>query len=84
MSKPSLISTTRAAIRDSPREIYNWWLILCTCVWSFSGVAKGFDEGNIASLVVMKSWKKAFHVNHQSDAQFAGTKGKTFIADNRT
>lgn len=45
MVKANLISSTRAAIKDSPPEIFNWYLIFCTCVWSFSGVAKGFDEG---------------------------------------
>ncbi|CEI59976.1 unnamed protein product [Fusarium venenatum] len=36
---------TKRAIKDSPKEIFNWYLLACTCIWSFSGVAKGFDEG---------------------------------------
>ena len=48
MVKSSLISTTRAAVRESPKEVFNWFLIFCTLAVSFSGVAKGFDEGNIA------------------------------------
>ena len=31
--------------------------------------------GNIASIVVMKSFKQHFHVDHESDAQYANTKG---------
>ncbi|KAL3297957.1 quinate transport protein [Colletotrichum asianum] len=41
----SLISATTAAVRNSPREIFNRYLFICTWIWSFSGVAKGFDEG---------------------------------------
>jgi hypothetical protein len=45
MPRPSLIKASRDAIKDNPKEIFNLYLIACTCVWSFSGVAKGFDEG---------------------------------------
>lgn len=45
MTKTNLISTTREAVRESPKEIFNWFLIFCTLAVSFSGVAKGFDEG---------------------------------------
>lgn len=45
MGKPSMIQITRDAIRNDPKEIFNWWVLFCTWVWSFSGVAKGFDEG---------------------------------------
>lgn len=40
-----MIQITRDAIRNDPKEIFNWWVLVCTWVWSFSGVAKGFDEG---------------------------------------
>lgn len=40
-----MIQITRDAIRNDPKEIFNWWVLFCTWVWSFSGVAKGFDEG---------------------------------------
>ncbi|KAI1761668.1 general substrate transporter [Hypoxylon sp. FL1150] len=75
MVKSSLISATRAALRECPREIFNWYLVLCTCIWSFSGVAKGFDEGNIASVVVMSVFRTKFGVAGQSDAVYADTKG---------
>ncbi|KAF6812428.1 quinate permease [Colletotrichum sojae] len=60
----SLISATTAAVENSPREIFNWYLFGCTWVWSFSGVAKGFDEGNIASLVTMAVLKKRFGIDN--------------------
>lgn len=110
MARSSLVATTRAALKESPREIFNWWLLFNTCVWSFSGVAKGFDEGtsissarslpsalfsaaclypecfqperatdrgpgNIASVVVMKSFMTKFGLDTLSAAEYANTKG---------
>lgn len=107
MARSSLVSTTRAALKESPREIFNWWLLFNTCVWSFSGVAKGFDEGlsisriefqissppsttpisvqfeevterntgNIASVVVMKSFMRKFGLDTLSAAEYANAKG---------
>ncbi|KAF3011184.1 hypothetical protein E8E13_011575 [Curvularia kusanoi] len=75
MGKPSLVAATVAAVKACPSEIFNVWLFFCTAVWSFSGVAKGFDEGNIASIVVEKSFRTAFGVAKQSDAEYANTKG---------
>lgn len=49
----SLIKATTAAIRDSPREIFNRYLFICTWTWSFSGVAKGFDEGKSQYLTTL-------------------------------
>ncbi|KAL8343308.1 hypothetical protein RB598_004581 [Gaeumannomyces tritici] len=63
------------AIKDSPREIFNWYLLICTWIWSFSGVAKGFDEGNIASLVIVPIFRKRFGIDKQSEAEYANTKG---------
>lgn len=45
MAKAHLISTTKRAIQENPREIFNWYLFFCTALVSLSGVAKGFDEG---------------------------------------
>jgi len=45
MAKSSLLKATVKAIKAVPPEIFNIWLFFCTAVWSFSGVAKGFDEG---------------------------------------
>jgi hypothetical protein len=47
MAKTSLIKLARDAIRNDPNEIFNLYLVFCTCIWSFAGVAKGFDEGRI-------------------------------------
>jgi hypothetical protein len=49
MTKANLISTTREAVREMPRQIFNLVLVFCTLAVSFSGVAKGFDEGLSAS-----------------------------------
>jgi hypothetical protein len=43
--QPSLLKGTVEAVKACPREIFNFWLFFCTAVWSFCGVAKGFDEG---------------------------------------
>ncbi|KAH4303226.1 hypothetical protein HBH64_071890 [Parastagonospora nodorum] len=75
MGKPSLVKATVEAVRACPPEIFNVWLFFCTAVWSFSGVAKGFDEGNIASIVTQKTFKKRFGVDHETEAQYANTKG---------
>lgn len=45
MARPNMIKATKKAIKDCPKEIFNWYLLACTCIWGFSGVAKGFDEG---------------------------------------
>ncbi|EXF82378.1 hypothetical protein CFIO01_01838 [Colletotrichum fioriniae PJ7] len=71
----SLIKATTAAIRDSPKEIFNRYLFICTWIWSFSGVAKGFDEGNIASLVTMAVFKTRFGIDGQSESEYSNTKG---------
>ncbi|KAH8645927.1 MFS quinate transporter [Tricladium varicosporioides] len=70
-----LVAETRQAMRDSPKEIFNAYVFLCTWIFSLAGVAKGFDEGNIASLVVQKRWMETFNVHHQSTAEYANTKG---------
>lgn len=45
MGSTNVIKATKAAIKECPREIFNFYLLACACIWSFSGVAKGFDEG---------------------------------------
>lgn len=50
MGKSSLLKDTIQAIEACPPEIFNFWLFFCTVAWSFSWVAKGFDEGNFATL----------------------------------
>ncbi|KLU91114.1 quinate permease [Magnaporthiopsis poae ATCC 64411] len=59
MARLNMIKATKKAINDSP----------------FSGVAKGFDEGNIASLVIVPIFRKRFGIDTQSEAEYANTKG---------
>ncbi|GME50552.1 Sugar and other transporter [Neofusicoccum parvum] len=70
-----LITETKQAMRDSPREIFNAYVFFCTWSFALSGVAKGFDEGNIASLVVQDRFKHDFGVANQSQGEYANTKG---------
>ena len=50
MGDNNVTKATKAAIKECPREIFNFYLIACVCIWGFSGVAKGFDEGMFGSL----------------------------------
>ncbi|KAI9170713.1 Quinate permease [Paramyrothecium foliicola] len=75
MGHSNMIAATKAAIKECPREIFNFYLLACACIWSFSGVAKGFDEGNIASIVVMPVFKKKFGLDGLSESEYASTKG---------
>jgi MFS family permease len=86
-----LIRDTKAAVKNSPPQIFNWYLFVCTWLWSLPGVSKGFDEGkffilvsrlpwltmtgNIASIVVLSVFRKRFGVDDQSDTAYADTKG---------
>ncbi|KAJ5127034.1 hypothetical protein N7448_007813 [Penicillium atrosanguineum] len=70
-----LISETKQAIRDSPKGIFNGYLLMCTCIFAFSGVSKGFDEGNIASIVVQSHFKKSFGLDTETEDQYSNTKG---------
>lgn len=40
-----LIAETRQAMKDSPKEIFNAYVFMCTLIFALPGVAKGFDEG---------------------------------------
>lgn len=45
-----LIADTKRAIQDSPKGIFNWYVLMCTWIFAFSGVSKGFDEGKMLSM----------------------------------
>ncbi|ELQ33394.1 quinate permease [Pyricularia oryzae Y34] len=85
MGSTNVIKATKAAIKECPREIFNFYLLACACIWSFSGVAKGFDEvltcvlahllGNIASVVVLPVFKKRFNLQSLNEKDYADTKG---------
>ncbi|KAK5787893.1 hypothetical protein VI817_010389 [Penicillium citrinum] len=64
-----LITDTKQAIKDSPKGIFNWYVVMCTLIFAFPGVAKGFDE------VVQSHFMKVFGLDQQSDAEYANTKG---------
>ncbi|KAK9855054.1 hypothetical protein MYU51_003445 [Penicillium brevicompactum] len=70
-----LIADTRKAIQDAPKGTFNWYVFMCTLIFAFPGVAKGFDEGNIASLVVQARFKKDFGLDQQTENDYANTKG---------
>ncbi|GAQ46478.1 sugar transporter [Aspergillus niger] len=70
-----LITETRKAIQDAPKGMFNAYVLMCTCVFAFAGVAKGFDEGNIASLVTQPHFKAKFGIDHLSEDDYANTKG---------
>ncbi|OJZ81553.1 hypothetical protein ASPFODRAFT_64967 [Aspergillus luchuensis CBS 106.47] len=51
--KMGLITETRKAIQDAPKGMFNAYVLMCTCVFAFAGVAKGFDEDEYANT---KGW----------------------------
>lgn len=40
-----LVAETRQAIRDSPRGVFNWYLLMNIAIFALSGISRGFDEG---------------------------------------
>lgn len=39
------IAEARQAIQGAPKGIFNGYVFMCACVFAFSGISKGFDEG---------------------------------------
>ncbi|KAE8420099.1 hypothetical protein BDV36DRAFT_281668 [Aspergillus pseudocaelatus] len=39
-----LISDAKRAMQDAPKEVFNAYVLMCTCFFALSGVSKGFDE----------------------------------------
>ncbi|KAL4898358.1 general substrate transporter [Aspergillus ambiguus] len=70
-----LIAETKKAIRDSPKGTFNTYVLTCTWIFAFAGVAKGFDEGNIASLVTQSHFRSKFGLDGLSEAEYANSKG---------
>ncbi|PWY67156.1 general substrate transporter [Aspergillus heteromorphus CBS 117.55] len=58
-----------------PRGVFNWYLLLNTTIFAFAGVGRGFDEGNIGSLVVQSRFRTKFGLDQQSPEQYANTQG---------
>ncbi|RAK80805.1 putative transporter [Aspergillus fijiensis CBS 313.89] len=70
-----LIADARKAMKDAPEGTFNRHVLFCTCVFALAGVSKGFDEGNIASLVSQSHFKVRFGLDTQSPTQYSNTKG---------
>ncbi|RAH52265.1 sugar transporter [Aspergillus piperis CBS 112811] len=70
-----LVAETRQAIRDSPRGVFNWYLLMNIAIFALSGISRGFDEANIASLVVQSRFRIKFGLGQQSPDEYANTKG---------
>ncbi|OOO08332.1 General substrate transporter [Aspergillus oryzae] len=70
-----LISEAKRAMQDAPKEVFNAYVLMCTCFFALSGVSKGFDEGNIASIVTQAHFKARFGLDTQSEDEYANTKG---------
>lgn len=43
--KMGRIAEARQAIQGAPKGIFNGYVFMCACVFAFSGISKGFDEG---------------------------------------
>ncbi|KAJ5812476.1 hypothetical protein N7474_008777 [Penicillium riverlandense] len=63
-----LVSETRQAVKDSPKGIFNWYVLM------FSDEVS-YQPGNIASVVVQHHFMKAFGLDTESEDQYANTKG---------
>ncbi|KAK9464470.1 putative transporter [Lipomyces arxii] len=50
------------AIKDSPRQIFNRYLVLCVGVFALTGAPKGWDEGSCAAITSLPSFRKTFQV----------------------
>ncbi|KAE8167669.1 hypothetical protein BDV40DRAFT_312124 [Aspergillus tamarii] len=70
-----LISDAKRAMQDAPKEVFNAYVLMCTCFFALSGVSKGFDEGNIASVVTQAHFRARFGVDTQTEEEYANTKG---------
>ncbi|GAA5899583.1 hypothetical protein JCM6882_001156 [Rhodosporidiobolus microsporus] len=71
----SMIARTRRSMKANPKEIFNWYLWVCAAVMALPGVAKGFDEGNIARVIVNTDFKEKFGLDVLSASALASKKG---------
>lgn len=73
--RETLMARSWRSIKEQPKEIFNIYLIYCVLITAFAGVAKGIDEGNVASIVTMPSFRRDFGLNKMSTIAEADTKG---------
>ncbi|GAA5843239.1 hypothetical protein JCM11251_002257 [Rhodosporidiobolus azoricus] len=71
----SMIARSRRAMKANPPQIFNWYLWVCAFFMALPGVAKGFDEGNIARVIVNKDFKVLFGLDTLSASALATKKG---------
>ncbi|RAL14665.1 general substrate transporter [Aspergillus homomorphus CBS 101889] len=70
-----LIAETSHALKEPSKWSINSFLLMNTIVFALAGICKGFDEANIACLVVQSQFRVAFGVDEQSPDEYADTKG---------
>ena len=73
--RETLMARSWRSIKEQPKEVFNIYLIYCVLITAFAGVAKGIDEGNVASIVTMPSFRRDFGLNKMSTTAEADTKG---------
>ncbi|GAB1208135.1 hypothetical protein APSETT445_006876 [Aspergillus pseudonomiae] len=61
-----LIADAKRAMQDAPKEVFNAYVLMCTCFFALSGVSKGFDEGEQRSLAKCGSFALAVILIHES------------------
>ncbi|KAE8396373.1 hypothetical protein BDV23DRAFT_168187 [Aspergillus alliaceus] len=55
-----LITDTKRAMNNAPKKVFNKYVLICTCFFALSGVSKGSDQGNIASIITQAHFKAGF------------------------
>ncbi|ORY90078.1 sugar transporter [Leucosporidium creatinivorum] len=74
-AKDSMIARTRRSMAAQPRAIFSWYLWVCAALMALPGTCKGFDEGNIARVIVNKDFLSKFGLDTLSPAALADAKG---------
>ncbi|KAK7432476.1 hypothetical protein QQZ08_001041 [Neonectria magnoliae] len=55
------------AMRDDPKEIYNWRVLALVCASCFGGMLFGWDTGAIGGVLAMEPTQARFGYSHLSD-----------------
>ncbi|OJK01722.1 hypothetical protein ASPACDRAFT_51486 [Aspergillus aculeatus ATCC 16872] len=61
--------------KEPPKWSLNSYLLMNAIIFALAGICKGFDEANIACLVVQSQFRVAFGIDRQSPDEYANTKG---------
>ncbi|KAB8218455.1 general substrate transporter [Aspergillus novoparasiticus] len=54
------------AIRDSPREVYNYNLAVVVVSFALCGCAKGWDEGSASAIIQLKSFERMYDLDNNT------------------